>query len=151
EMRRLDGTVLRRLDAASVQVRLGEPTVVALRPVLHGALLNAVGSDTLKLGSRGTAVERHAGGAALVLESGERVQARVLIGADGVDSMVRRTLHPSEPKARPSGLFALRGVSEANVSMLGDASGAQYFGRGIEAGVARASESMTYWYVSLPA
>src|SRR5689334_2716772 len=41
EMRQLDGTVLRRLDVTGVQARLGEPTVVALRPVLHGALLNA--------------------------------------------------------------------------------------------------------------
>jgi 2-polyprenyl-6-methoxyphenol hydroxylase-like FAD-dependent oxidoreductase len=150
ELRQFDGTVLRRLDAASVQARLGEPTVVALRPVLHGALLDAVGAGALKLGSRALGVERHEGGASLLLEGGGRAGARVVIGADGVDSVVRKTLHPGEPKPRASGLFALRGISEGDLSVLGGASGAQYLGRGIEAGLARASESVTYWYVSLP-
>jgi 2-polyprenyl-6-methoxyphenol hydroxylase-like FAD-dependent oxidoreductase len=37
------------------------------------------------------------------------------------------------------------------VQHLGNASGAQYFGRGFEAGVARASERAVYWYLSLRA
>src|SRR5690242_2380655 len=52
EMRRPDGSVLRRLDAAPVERALGQPTMVALRPVLHGALLDAVGRENVRLGAR---------------------------------------------------------------------------------------------------
>jgi 2-polyprenyl-6-methoxyphenol hydroxylase-like FAD-dependent oxidoreductase len=149
DLRRPNGTVLRRIDSAPVQAALGDPAIVALRPVLHGALLNAVGSDTVKLSSRGVSIERHASGATLHLEGGGVARARVLIGADGVDSMVRKTLHPNEPKPNASGLFALRGISEGDVSVLGETSGAQYYGRGVEAGLARANATVTYWYISM--
>src|SRR5512132_3293425 len=49
EMRRPDGTVLRRLDTASVRALLDEDTVCVLRPVLHGALLDAVGAAAIEL------------------------------------------------------------------------------------------------------
>src|SRR4030095_14396866 len=75
----------------------------------------------------------------------------ILIGADGADSVIRRVLHPNEQRPRPSGLFALRGVVYGVQQFLGAKSGAQYFGRGIEAGVTRASEDAVYWYLSLPA
>src|SRR5437867_3232833 len=48
ELRRLDGTVVKR--AALPPDVLGGPMVVALRPALHGALLDAVGPDPLILG-----------------------------------------------------------------------------------------------------
>ena len=41
EARRMDGTVLKRVDYPPPEV-MGGPTIVALRPALHGALLRAV-------------------------------------------------------------------------------------------------------------
>jgi 2-polyprenyl-6-methoxyphenol hydroxylase-like FAD-dependent oxidoreductase len=75
----------------------------------------------------------------------------VLIGADCIGSVIRRILHPDEPPPRPSGLWAVRGVAyEAEAHMAG-VSGAQYFRRGTEGGIARASRNATYWYISVPA
>jgi 2-polyprenyl-6-methoxyphenol hydroxylase-like FAD-dependent oxidoreductase len=51
-------------------------------------------------------------------------------------------------------LIGVRGVARdarAALERLGELGGLQYFGRGVEAGVARASASDVYWYVSLPA
>lgn len=48
EARRMDGTVLKRADFPPPEV-MGGPTVVALRPAVHGALLEAVGEDTVEL------------------------------------------------------------------------------------------------------
>jgi hypothetical protein len=47
-MRRPDGTVLRRLDTASARALLDEDAVCILRPVLHGALLDATGTDSVE-------------------------------------------------------------------------------------------------------
>lgn len=151
EIRRLDGQTLRRLDSAAVEAALGEPTVVALRPVLHGALLGALTDDELVLGAPARGCEQTANGAALILEDGSRAEADVLVGADGVGSVIRQALHPQQSGPVDSGLFALRGVAHGVTGKLGELGAAQYFGPGVECGLARASDDVVYWYVSLKA
>jgi 2-polyprenyl-6-methoxyphenol hydroxylase-like FAD-dependent oxidoreductase len=77
------------------------------------------------------------------LASGEQLAADLAVGADGVYSSVRATLFPDP--LRSSGLVGYRGVAYRAGF---DVTGAQYFGRGIECGVARASAHAVYWYVS---
>lgn len=151
EMRRPDGTVLRRFDTAAARALLDEDAVCILRPVLHGALLDAVGLDTVTLDSAVVRFTTLDDRVELTLANGRTETGDILIGADGVGSLVRRQLHPGEGAPRRSGLLAIRGVALNQVPHLGDASGAQYFGRGLEAGVARAGEREVYWYLSLRA
>lgn len=151
EMRRPDGTVLRRTSLAAARGILGAPAVVALRPVVHGALLEAAGPAALSLGSAATRVVAEGDGVVVTTEDGAVHRGDLVIGADGVGSIVRRHLHPDEPPPRASGLWALRGVTHGMVAHLDDVTGSQYFGRGIEAGVAQASADAIYWYLSLPA
>jgi 2-polyprenyl-6-methoxyphenol hydroxylase-like FAD-dependent oxidoreductase len=151
EMRRPNGTVLRQFNAADARAQLGEDTVCILRPVLHGALLEAVGHDALALASDVTGFTLSGSGVEVTLSNGTSAGGDVLIGADGVASRIRRQLHPAEDAPRRSGLIAVRGVAANVVSHLGGKSGAQYFGRGLEAGVARAGERDVYWYLSLRA
>jgi 2-polyprenyl-6-methoxyphenol hydroxylase-like FAD-dependent oxidoreductase len=148
EIRRPDGDVLRSLDASAISARLGEPTICVLRPVLHGLLVDAVGNEALELDSAVVGFTDAADIVTVTLADGRTVTGDVLIGADGVASTIRRVLHPAEPPPRASGLFALRGVSFDTAHHLGELSGAQYFGRGLEAGVARASARAVYWYLS---
>ena len=151
EMRRPNGKVLRRMDASGVYKLLGEPAVVALRPVLHGTLLKAVGHEALLLDHEVVGFSTGGDGVNVRLADGNSLSARVLIGADGAGSVVRRQVRSGEPPPRESNLFALRGVAHGVVDRLDGASGAQYFGRGIEAGLARASGDAVYWYMSIPA
>jgi 2-polyprenyl-6-methoxyphenol hydroxylase-like FAD-dependent oxidoreductase len=149
EMRRPDGTVLRRFDTAAARAALGEDAVCILRPVLHGALLDAVGRDAIGLSSEAVGFASIADGVTVTFANGQTAGGDVLIGADGVGSAIRRQLHPDEPAPRSSGLFAIRGVARDVAHHLGGTSGAQYFGRGLEAGVARAGEREVYWFLSL--
>jgi len=151
EIRRPDGRVLRRFDASAVSRALGEDSVCVLRPMLHGALLDAVGAEALRLDQPVRAFRQE--GESVVVEgpAGPLGAATLVVGADGVGSVIRRQLHPDEPAASSSGLFAIRGVALDAGAHLNGVSGAQYLGRGIEAGIARASERAVYWYVSLRA
>jgi 2-polyprenyl-6-methoxyphenol hydroxylase-like FAD-dependent oxidoreductase len=149
EWRRPDGTLLRRLDTQSTRAVLDEDTVCILRPVLHGALLDAAGLNSIELSSEASRLTSEPRGVVLTLADGRIVAGDLLVGADGVGSFVRRQLRPGEPPPRSSGLLAVRGVARDVVQHLGEVSGAQYFGRGLEAGVARAGEREVYWYLSL--
>src|SRR5262249_38693262 len=129
EMRRPDGRLLRAFDATNVLQLLPEPPVVVLRPLLHGALLEAVGSDAVVRGEGALSFEHRDAGVLLKLTDGTTAHGNVLIGADGIGSTIRHVLHPAEPPLRPSGLFALRGVVVGIQQRLGGLSGLQYFGR----------------------
>jgi 2-polyprenyl-6-methoxyphenol hydroxylase-like FAD-dependent oxidoreductase len=73
-----------------------------------------------------------------------------VVGADGVASVIRRVLHPSEPPPCRSGLWAVRGVAHGVERHVAELAGPQYFGRGTEGGIARAGRDAVYWYVSVP-
>jgi 2-polyprenyl-6-methoxyphenol hydroxylase-like FAD-dependent oxidoreductase len=150
EMRRPDGTTLREFDTSRVREALGEPAVAALRQVLHGTLLEAVGGSSLQLDSEVVSIAERESGVDATLSDGHTVSGDVLIGADGVTSIVRRQLHPAEGPPRPSGLWAVRGVAFGVADRLAGSNGAQYFGRGIEAGLGRVSDEAVYWYLSIP-
>jgi 2-polyprenyl-6-methoxyphenol hydroxylase-like FAD-dependent oxidoreductase len=145
ELRRIDGTVIRRFTTS-----LGGPTVVALRPELHGALLHAVGKEALQLGSDVVSFEADADGVTVVCRDGRRDRGTILIGADGISSVVRKQLHPQEPPPRASGYCAVRGVAFGVSHQLGPLSAVGYFDAGIEAATVRAGRGdAIYWYMSL--
>ena len=149
EVRRPDGTVLKRAELPGAESMRGGPVVIALRPALHGALLDAVGMEAITLGSEAIGFTQQGDRVTLHLADGNRVEGDVLIGADGANSVLRRTLHPSEPPPRSSRIVAVRGGVHGVVHHLGGMSGIYYLGPGIEAFLVRASETGIYWVLSL--
>jgi 2-polyprenyl-6-methoxyphenol hydroxylase-like FAD-dependent oxidoreductase len=144
DVRRMDGRVVTRVDLKGDAVQ----SVVLLRQALHGTLLETFGATGLLLGAHVTEVRFERVPPSVTLADGRELDADVVIGADGVGSIVRRALHPDEPPPRASGYHALRGVSFDAGDRLGTADAAVYLGDGVEIGFARASASAVYWYVS---
>jgi 2-polyprenyl-6-methoxyphenol hydroxylase-like FAD-dependent oxidoreductase len=132
EVRRPGGRVVKRIVLRGPAMH----SIVLLRSALHGTLLDIFGPEALLLGRRVTSLTA-------------LPPADVVIGADGVGSAVRRALHPNEAPPQPSGYHALRGVSEVGGDALGDTDFAVYLGDGVEIGLAKASPTAIYWYVSL--
>ena len=142
ELCRPDGRVLKRIEA-----QMTRPLVIALRRDIHSTLLQVSGAEVRcgevrHLNQAGDRVE-------ITLGDGSTDSADLVIGADGVASVVRRHLHPDEAPARPSGYSAIRGVTFTAGDALGDLDGIGYFGDGIEAAAMRASRDAFYWYLSL--
>ena len=150
EARRMDGTVLKRMDSPSPEV-MGGPTVVALRSAVHGALLEPVGEHKVTLGCEATGFWVEGNRVTLRTAAGDIAEGDLLVGADGAGSVVRRELHPAEPPPRSSGLIAVRGAVHGAVHHLDGLSGIHYQGSGVEAFVVRASDTGIYWALSLAA
>lgn len=71
--------------------------------------------------------------------------AGLLVGADGVHSVVRRAFWGSRAEATLTPYLALRGVLPESP---GSGDGGEYWGRGNLFGIAPASGGRTYWYAS---
>jgi 2-polyprenyl-6-methoxyphenol hydroxylase-like FAD-dependent oxidoreductase len=141
EIRKPDGRVLRRFHTSGTGKTGGPVSIVTLRPVLHGALLEAVGAGAVEVASE--AIDFDAAGGRVVLRFGD---GRAV---DGDGSVIRKRLLPAEPAPRPSGYWAIRGVAHDVAHLLGGLSGVAYLGDGIEVGTAVASRTAVYWYMSL--
>jgi 2-polyprenyl-6-methoxyphenol hydroxylase-like FAD-dependent oxidoreductase len=147
ELRRMDGTVLKR--AQLPPEALGGPIVIALRPALHGALLEAVGAGAVTLSGEAIGFTVNSHRVTLHLANGDVAEGDLLVGADGTGSVVRRALHPTEPPPRSSGIVAVRGAVHGALRHLGDLSAVYYLGPGVEAMLVRASDTSIYWFLSL--
>jgi 2-polyprenyl-6-methoxyphenol hydroxylase-like FAD-dependent oxidoreductase len=79
------------------------------RADLQGVLLDAFGRDRVRLGKACVSVAQDERGIAATFADGHVVRGDVLIGADGLHSVVRTTLHGDRPP-RYSGYTAWRGV-----------------------------------------
>ena len=102
------------LGAQSV-AQHGYPYLTLYRPDLHAVLVDAVrrlDPDAIRLDARCSGFEAEANGVTLHLADGGKVAGDLLIGADGVHSVVRRQLFGDTP-AQFSGCLAWRGVVRA--------------------------------------
>lgn len=109
-----DGRILSAERLVGACERLyGEGTYTVHRADLLAALLGAVPETAIRLGRECTSVDAHADGVELSFADGGRVDADVVIGADGVHSMVRGAVTtPSPPEY--SGLCAFRALVPAD-------------------------------------
>lgn len=98
------------------RARFGNPYAVAHRADIHGALLDGCRSSTrIELRTRClvTGFDIEDSGVSVALESGERIEALALVGADGVHSRIRQLIvDDGEPVA--SGAIIYRAVIPAD-------------------------------------
>jgi salicylate hydroxylase len=108
-----DGTVLSaELLSTRCEQLYGEQTYTAHRADLVEALRRAVPAGTIRLGQRVTAIGVNGATATLTFADGEVAEADVVIGADGIHSVIRATLIEAVPPVH-SGLSAFRALVPA--------------------------------------
>jgi salicylate hydroxylase len=108
-----DGSVLSAEDLTTeCERRFGERTYTAHRADLLDAIAAAVPGDDLRLGRRCVAIEADGPRHRLRFADGETAEADVVIGADGIHSLVRAALTEPVPPTY-SGLCAFRALVPA--------------------------------------
>ncbi|MFI5711126.1 FAD-dependent monooxygenase [Kribbella sp. NPDC051620] len=103
-----------------------------------GARLAGAGADGAGLGR----VEPGAAGAGGVGSGSAEYRAELVVGADGIRSVVRGLLAPGYKGPRYSGYTAYRGIAELEV----EDSGGETWGRGQRFGFAKMIDGRIYWY-----
>lgn len=87
----------------------GAPYLLIHRGDFHAVLTEAVAPGTIRFGKRLVGLDESETGVTLTFEDGEKTEADIVIGADGINSMVREVLlGPEEP--RYTGFVAHRAI-----------------------------------------
>jgi 2-polyprenyl-6-methoxyphenol hydroxylase-like FAD-dependent oxidoreductase len=148
EIRHIDGRVIRRFAGDPAALSKGDGLLrIIMRPALHGALLDVV-RDAVRVSREAVRVDASASQARVIFRDGTYADGDVVVGADGIHSIVRAQLHPDEAPARSSGYYALRGASR-NLQALNGLQALWYLGPGVESGVVQAGADAIYWFLSL--
>jgi 2-polyprenyl-6-methoxyphenol hydroxylase-like FAD-dependent oxidoreductase len=99
EFRRADGKVRAVVHLPEKVVKnYGGGFIGMLRPQLYTRLLKAIPKGVLRLNTTVELIEQDDQGVTLHIADGTKITADVLVGADGIDSMVRKTLWGDKPK-----------------------------------------------------
>ncbi len=143
-VRRPDGQWLLRLPREVMEARWGGGFVSVHRAELHALLVAELDPATIHLDARCTGFAQKNGKVQVRFDHGEEIEADVLVGADGVHSVVRAGLSGPAP-LRYRGYSNWRGVTPAGSVPL-VAEGMDTWGRGGHFGMQPTSGGRILWY-----
>lgn len=132
------------VDLTDVYLKMGASLVALHRARLHALLVDALGSGVVTTGAQVVSFEQSADFVHVALMTGERVEARLLVGADGLHSNVRAQLVGNEPPVY-SGYTSWRGVTPANAVTV-PARTTESWGRGERFGIVPIGSGEIYWF-----
>ena len=144
------------LGTMSLGVPLGDGTVALTmkRSRLASALVAEAGRRgvDVRRDSRVVAVETRADGATVVLEDGRRLDGDLVVGADGVHSIVRRVIDPTAAPARYVGLTNFGGITHGSplAAALPQRQWHFVFGSRAFFGAHPTPEGDVVWFVNVP-
>ena len=139
-----DGTWLRRPSAERIVDALGEPLVVVRRSMLTDILRDALPGGAVETGITATGLDITDSSVRIRLSGSQSREADAVVGADGVNSMVARTLN-GPLRSRYVGYTAWRGVA---AYALDPALAGETMGAGTEVGHVPLGPDHTYWFAT---
>lgn len=146
EARTASGRVLSQSEPGELERLYGAPTIAIHRADLHEILLKALPSESVHLGAKCTGFEQDEDSATVHFASGITDRAELIVGTDGIHSVVRGQLFP-EAKLRYSGYAAWRGVvATKDQAALGVTR--ESYGRGSRFGFIRIDKEHVYWFAT---
>jgi 2-polyprenyl-6-methoxyphenol hydroxylase-like FAD-dependent oxidoreductase len=141
----LDGRPIMALDQADVLGRYGHGVRMVHRADLTALLTGALAVNTVHRGLPVVHFEPGVPSSTLVLENGGRQHAELVVGADGLYSVVRRALIGGAAP-RPSGQTAFRAVCAAGGLDRAALPWGETWGPGAVFGMAPLNGDRIYWY-----
>jgi 2-polyprenyl-6-methoxyphenol hydroxylase-like FAD-dependent oxidoreductase len=143
------GRLLSDVDLAGLAHRAGCVSACVHRAELQSVLATAVG-PALRLGAACVEVAEESDGVTVRLADGGTERGTLLVGADGIHSVVRVHLHgPTE--SRRAGYVAYRGMARFDVPESPPDRSRLILGPGAQAGIFPCGPGRTYWFATAPA
>lgn len=150
QIRTQSGTVLSRFDLGPVKTQYGHTTISIHRAALIGLLAAALPAGVLHLGQRFSRFESSPDQVVATFEDGSAAQGDLLVGADGIRSVVREQLFPGV-KLRYSGQTCYRGISEMKLPDALSNTCWEVWGGRYRFGFSSIEHGQVYWFAPMTA
>ncbi|KAM0949826.1 putative FAD-dependent urate hydroxylase [Dioscorea sansibarensis] len=147
---RLEGLSIYSASAGSITYQMpfkaseGPEMRCVRRDLLLETLAKELPSDTIRYSSKVVLIEESGNLKVLHLADGSTMKTKVLIGCDGVNSVVSKWLGLKKPSF--AGRSATRGFTEFPDGHGFSPEFVQFFGQGFRAGILPCDEKSMYWY-----
>jgi FAD-dependent urate hydroxylase len=147
EIRNQEGKLIEEFPVGEVSTKLGAPSCDVNRRDLQQVAIELLGEGVVRMGSECVSVEQDESSATAVLKDGSRASGDLLIGADGIHSVVRGDVS-DEPKLEYSGYSGWGGVLTGfKHELLKPHRHVEVWARGSKGGVADIGNDQVRWYV----
>ncbi|UZE09347.1 FAD-dependent monooxygenase [Pseudomonas sp. B21-053] len=140
-----NGDAITRMPIHEIGEQLGHPSVNIQRPLLLRALAQQLAPDTLTTGLRCVGYTHRPDGVLVSFEDGSTRQADLLIGADGLNSVIRQQMLGDTP-TRPCGYIAWLAIVPFSHPTMSEGYVAHYWGRGKRFGLCDVGDGQAYWW-----
>jgi FAD-dependent urate hydroxylase len=142
------GKVLLRAKVSKLEQEYGHGAFFVPRVDVPRALLGQLPDGVVRWGSNVTEVSEDAHGVTAILADGTEVKGKVLIGADGISSLVRRHLF-GQIEPRSLGYEDWGAVVDFEHPSAPEGHYPTYWGAGTRLGVANIGQGRLYWAAAL--
>lgn len=137
--------VLSRVDLSVFEQKHKVKNIAIHRGKLQQLLLNELNTEEIHLGHRLKTVERSHNGHQLTFDNGQQVESSLLIGADGLNSIVRQSLFSSNT-IRNAKQVCWRGVIDFNLPEEYAHELNEAWGKTARFGFVQIAPNTVYWY-----
>ncbi|MDY3496429.1 FAD-dependent monooxygenase [Riemerella anatipestifer] len=132
------------VDLTEYEKKYGVHNIAIHRGELQKILVNEVGYDNIRLSKRLIKVQKSEP-FKLTFEGYSTMESKILIGADGINSVVRKDLF-EESKLRNANQKCWRGICEMNLPQKYHNELNEAWGKGKRFGFVKISDRKVYWY-----
>jgi 2-polyprenyl-6-methoxyphenol hydroxylase-like FAD-dependent oxidoreductase len=147
EVRSWRGRLLMQTDFGYLNEKLGAPTIGIHRAELQAKLADHLGREHITLGTTCVSYTTDQKVANALFAEGDDVRGQIVVGADGIKSLVRQQLLGPEP-LRYAGYTAWRGVGHIDRPEVPPGVTLLAMGRGSQAGLLPIGGGRTYWFAT---
>jgi 2-polyprenyl-6-methoxyphenol hydroxylase-like FAD-dependent oxidoreductase len=144
EFRTAGGRLMYGWSVRDVERQVGAPTFGVRRPDLHRVLLDALGEGAVRFGETCTGFEQDGEGVKARLASGGEERGDVLIGADGLRSVLRAEL-PGASEPRYAGYVSWQAIARVGTDVVPVGLFRVMWGRGARFLFYRIGPEEVYW------
>ena len=145
------GSILSKTHLSSLAKRFDYQSSLTLhRAELQSALLSQLSTLQVQMGKKCKSIRQNQGGVEVEFEDGKLATADILLGCDGIHSVVRESVF-TDVKKRYSGYTCWRGIASAKPESHPANLVIESWGRGRRFGIVPISHNRVYWFACLNA